>query len=61
MTSQNYKIVLQKGARTFEIIVDHQVANDRFIGLVDGVEIAVAEEPSKVMAIMLAKFGRAGL
>ncbi|MEH6698963.1 hypothetical protein [Brevundimonas sp.] len=57
MTGQDYKIVVHKGERTITIVVDPDVANDRFIGLVDGVEVAIAEDPSKVMAMLLSEWG----
>lgn len=57
MTGQDYKIVIHKGERTITIVVDPCVANDRFIGLVDGVEIATADDPSKVVAMLLSEWG----
>ncbi|MBB5746323.1 MULTISPECIES: hypothetical protein [Brevundimonas] len=57
MTGQDYKIIIHRGERTITIVVDPCVANDRFIGLVDGVEVATAEDPSMVMAKLLSDWG----
>lgn len=51
--NQSREICLRRGSRRYIIASQREVANDRFIGSIDGRPVAVADSPEAVLAEMI--------